>query len=315
MSASPSPTPAPADTPAAAKPKKPLLRWLVLACLAAFAVLVLLFGVGVLNNNYSLHRRSRAEFSAQLDHAIEASTQWILDHPENYGNPPLMFMVGDMAEMSDDPRLQQYVQGYLASKWVHVPGHPTTWYYARWAFPTLSVPLIPRSYVPYLSWQDRWFGYASAPDKVEITPEDHADLFSPTKYHWGIRLHFQLIALDMYRRFNGPSPELNAVINPVAEGAANDGFWDFRLTDMYYQRIACLLGAGRPDLVRSRWMERMLDAQTADGSWNYCWHGWCRGVADFSLTANDPGHSTVQAAWALYMLKYRYSDWITKNYQ
>jgi len=38
-------------------------------------------------------------------------------------------------------------------------------------------------------------------------------------------------------------------------------------------------------------------------------------VAEFSLTANDAGHSTVQAAWALYMLKYRYSDWINQNYK
>src|SRR5579863_2896725 len=215
MTASPTLTPAPASQ------KKPLVRRLLGWLLAIVVVVAILFAVAVLNNNYSIHHRSRAEFNAQLDSAIERSTQWILKNPENYGNPPLMFMIGDMAEMSADPRLQQYVQGYLASKWVHVPGQPQTWYHARWAFPTLAVPLIPRQVVPHLSWQDRWFMYGSAPDKVEITPEDRADLFSPTKYSWGIRLHLQLVALDMYRRFNGPSPELHAAINPVAEGVAH----------------------------------------------------------------------------------------------
>ena len=308
MTASPSLTSAPAS------PKKPVLRRLLGWLLALAAFLAVLFAVAVLNNNYSLHHRGRAEFNAQLDRAIESSTHWIVTHPENYGNSPLMFMVGDMAEMSGDPRLQQYVQGYLASDRVHIPGRPQTWYYARWAFPTLPVPQIPRQVVPYLSWQDRWFMYGSAPDKVEITDEDRADLFSPTKYNWGIRLHLQLIALDIYRRFNGPSPELNAAINPVAEGVARDAYWDFRVNDAYYQRNATILGAGRPDLIRSRWIDRMLDAQNPDGTWNFCWHGWCRGVLEFSLNENDYGHSTVQAAWALYMLKYRYSDWIAKNY-
>jgi len=79
-------------------------RWL----LAAFAVVVLVFGLAVFNNNYSIGTPSRAEFSAQLDRAIANSTQWILQHPENYGNPSVMFMVGDMARMSADPRLEQY---------------------------------------------------------------------------------------------------------------------------------------------------------------------------------------------------------------
>ena len=37
-----------------------------------------------------------------------------MTHPDVQGNPPLMYMIGDMAEMSGDPRLQQYVQSYLA---------------------------------------------------------------------------------------------------------------------------------------------------------------------------------------------------------
>jgi hypothetical protein len=28
----------------------------------------------------------------------------------------------------------------------------------------------------------------------------------------------------------------------------------------------------------------------------------------------DPGHTTVQGAWALYMLKYRYAQWIEQHY-
>lgn len=308
MTASPSLSPAPAR-----KTKSLALR-IVFWLGSAFAAVVVLFALMVLNNNYSLHQRSRTEFNAQMDKSIESSTQWIVQHPENYGNPPLMFMVGDMAEMSQDPRLLQYVQAYLASPRLHIPGQPMTWYYAHWAYPPAPVPFISRSGALSLGAQDRWFGYASAPDKMEFPATDHQDMFNPTKFSWGVRLHLQLYALDIYRRFNGPSPQLDAVINPVAEGVANDAYWDFRVNDAYYQRSAAILGAGRPDLIRSRWIDRILDYQRPDGAWNYTWYGWGRGVLEFSLNENDYGHSTVQAAWALYMLKYRYSDWIAKNY-
>jgi hypothetical protein len=71
---------------------------------------------------------------------------------------------------------------------------------------------------------------------------------------------------------------------------ARDAYWDFRVSDSYPQRSAFLLAAGQPELVKKRWIERILDRQNPDGSWNYCWYGWCRGVFEFSLTQDpDPG--------------------------
>ena len=295
-----------------------LLRWIatniVILVLLVAGVLAIV-ALTVVNNNYSLYRMARADFSSQLDREIETSTEWIVQHPEIQGNPPLMFMVGDMAEMSGDPRLHTFVESYLASNRVRVPGRPITWYYAHWADPSVPVPLISVWEVPYLGWQDRWFAFATAPDRVPLTSADHADLFSPTKYSWGIRLHLQLIALDIYRHFNGSSAELDSVIKPVSEGAARDQYWDFRVNDAYYQRNAYILAAGKPDLIRSRWIERMYDYQHPDGSWSSCWYGWCRGVFEFSLGKGDPGHSTVMAAWSLYILKYRYPQWIEQHYQ
>jgi hypothetical protein len=89
---------------------------------------------------------------------------------------------------------------------------------------------------------------------------------------------------------------------------------DFRLNDSFIQRTAFVLGAGRPDLIRPRWMDRILDHQNPDGSWNSCWYGWCRGVFEFRIDNGGDGHATVQAAWALTMLKYRYPQWINEHY-
>ncbi len=226
-----------------------------------------------------------------------------------------MFMVGDMAEMSGDPRLHSFVQSYLASERVRVPGEPITWYYARLVDPGAPVPMLAATGPDSGSRRGLWIYYAIAPMQVELSEADRADMFSPTKYSWGTRQHTQLLALDVYRHFNGPSPQLDRAINPVTEGVAHDGYWDFRVSDSYDQRSAFLLGAGRPDLVRGRWIERILDYQRVNGSWKYCWYGWCRGIFEFRFGDYDPGHSTVQAAWALYMLKYRYPQWIEQHYQ
>jgi hypothetical protein len=298
--------------------KRSPVRRLLRLVLVAIVIVIALFALAVLNNNYSLHKLSRAEFSSQVDRAIDTSTAWIVQHPDIQGNPPLMFMIGDMAEMSGDPRLRAYVADYMNSKWTLQPGKPATWYHAHWVDPSVPLPTVTEYQLPSLGWQDSWFMYATAPDRVPLPADSRADLFSSTKYSWGTRLHLQLIALDIYRHFNGPSPELNAVINPVTEGVANDAYWDFRVSDSYEQRSAFILAAGRPDLVRSRWIDRVLANQQPDGAWNYCWYGWCRGVFEFRFgdsARGDQGHSVVQAAWALYQLKYKHADWIKEHYQ
>jgi hypothetical protein len=296
------------------QPKSTIRRLFTCAAILV-AVVVALLAFAIINNNHSFHQTPRAEFNARVDHAIDTSTNWIVQHPEIQGNPPLMFMIGDMAEMSGDPRLQSFIQSYLASPRVKLPGRPWTWYWAHWADAGVPLPGIPSSVAPRMDLQNRWFTYATAPGRVELDPDDVANLFSPTKYSWGVRLHLQLIALDMYRHYNGSSPQLEATLIPVTNGVARDAYWDFRVSDSYPQRSAFLLAAGRPELINKRWIERILDRQNPDGSWNYCWYGWCRGIFEFSLSEVDQGHTTVQGAWALYQVKYRYSDWVKQNFQ
>ncbi len=238
----------PQMTSAADAPKKSLVVRLVKWAVVLIVLVIVLAAVAVINNNVSFHHSARAEFTAQLDHAIDTSTNWIVTHPDVQGNPPLMYMIGDMAEMSGDPRLQQYVQSYLASSRVRIPGQPVSWYWAHWVDPSVPLPALTADMIPGLAWQYRWFSYGTAPDKVELTEEDKANLFSPDKYSWGVRLHLQLIALDIYRHYNGPSPKLDAVLIPVTNGVANDAYWDFRVSDSYPQRTATLLAAGRPEL-------------------------------------------------------------------
>jgi hypothetical protein len=278
------------------------------------AALLLLLSLAVLNNNYSLRQVPRGEFRDRVDRAVEDSTNWMSGHPEILGNPSLMFMVSDMEKMSGDPRLRRMLDEYRHSKYVTTSFTPFGPVWGRMVDPQVPVPMMDLTQVPDRDiFELLWDAYAIAPDQVMISNSQRANMFSPTKYSWGRRSH-QLLALDMYRYYNGGSEELNSTINHLAEQVARDAYFDFRVNDFYGQRVAFILAAARPDLIRSRWVERILDYQRAVGSWPYCWYGWCRGIFEFRLGDFGPDHPTVQAAWALYMLKYRYPQWIEQRY-
>jgi hypothetical protein len=274
---------------------------------------VALIAILILYNNYALRSPSRAEFTAQLDQKIELSTKWMSEHPDILGNPPLLFVIGDMASMSHDPRLERMVSEYLHSKYAKREQRITS-YYARMADGVTEVPPLSIFDTADVLWQNRVDAFCVAPQKVDLPVQEKADLFNPNRYTWGARVH-QLIALDICRHFNGPSYQLDAVINPVAEAVARDARWDFRVTDTYPQHIWTVLDAGRPDLVRKQWVLRLMAHQRPDGSFPYCWYGWCRGVFEFRLTDPDPEHVTTQGAYALYLIKYRYPQWIDEHFK
>jgi len=293
----------PAGRSAVQRVKKALLIFaLLLVVLATFA-----YGY----NNYSLAHTSRAQFDARLDPALDRAIDWITRNPSvSFGNPSVMYMIADMAKMSGDARLRAMMNDYAA--FLEFPSRPLDPIWWRLIDRSHPLPAITTHYMRGEDFERRWDAYAVAPNNVGLSPAERANMFSPTKYYWGAR-HHQLFSLVMYRDFNGGNPELNQTMNYLSEKIARDQHYDFRVSDSYLQRIAFVLGAQRPDLIRSRWVERLLDNQQPDGSWKYCWYGWCRGIFEFGLT--NPGHPTVQAAWALTMLKYRYPQWIEEHYK
>ena len=268
----------------------------------------------VLNNNYSLRPPKRADVRARLERSLEVSTAWLSGHPEILGNPPLMFMVADMERLSGDRRLRALLDAYRQSAYVTGPGTLGPVWARMVDQRRVSRGSMPHAYRRATPRNFFWDAHAIAPDRVLISRAQRANTFSPSRYSWGARQH-QLLALDMYRYYNGASPELDATIDHLAELVARDERYDARVNDSYPQRIAFVLAASRPDLIRPRWVDRLLDSQRADGSWGYCWYGWCKGLFEFRLHDVDQLHTTIQAAWALAMLKYRFPRWIDEHYE
>jgi hypothetical protein len=287
------------------------LVWAARVASAALLVVV----VALLNNNYAVRRLARDEFLLRLERSIEAATNWLAARTEMFGNPALMFMIVDMEKMSGDPRLQRLLDEYRRSTFVSNPQNPLHAVWARMVDSQTPVPVIDARRVPAGDViETLWDAHAIAPKHVLISSAQRANMFSRTKYFWG-RRHHQLLALDIYRHYNGGSPELDSTLAHLAKKVARDAHFDVRVNDSYAQRIAFVLGAGHPDLIRSRWVERVISNQQPDGHWGYCWYSWCKGVLDFSADDPDPSHATVQAAWALTMLKHRFPQWMQHHYR
>ena len=285
------------------------LRWLGIAA----GIVVLVLALALFNNNFALSHPSRAEFNAQLDASLDRSYNWIAAHPVVVGTtPPLMYMLADMEEMTGDPRLQKALAANKVALDRMFPPRPLDPFWYRFVDPHAPLPFMSAEALRGQGYDLQWMAFAIDQKRVPLSTEVRDSLFSRYKYIWGAR-HHQQVGLIVYRHFNGGSEDLDGTLNYLAEKQARDEHFDFRVDDAYWQRPALILASGRPDLVRSRWIERILDYQNPDGTWKYGWHGWGSGVFEFNADVL-PTHPTVQAMWLLTQLKYRYPQWIEEHY-
>jgi hypothetical protein len=260
------------------------------------------------DNNVDCWNTPRDRFTAQLDRDTELGMEWVVSNQKwinIVSNDKLEYMIANMADLSSDSRPRALVNDYLT----HETGQD---FWRRMIDPTAK----DRAAGDIQSWCDycRWMAYSIAPDQVPLTPDELRNMLSPDKYVWGSRTH-QLLSLILYRERGHNSPEVNRVINRVCEGVAREEEWDIRVSDLYLQRVAFLLAAGRPDLVKRRWIERILANQKEDGGWSPSWHGIGPNLFEFHYQVDQTTpHASVQGVWALYMIKYRYPQWIAQNY-
>jgi len=119
-------------------------------------------------------------------------------------------------------------------------------------------------------------------------------MLEPDRFVWGSRTH-QLFALILYRRRVGGTPAVTDLMDHLCAKIAVEENWDVRVTDLYLQRMAFILAAGRPDLIKRRWVERAIASQQPDGGWIASWHGWGPGLFAFNTRREaSNSHTTIQ---------------------
>ena len=299
------------------------LRWWLGIGGLGVILAVLALGLALLNNNVSIARPSRAEFEGSLEETIARGTDWLLRQYRQSGeedgatpegralvsNSATAHMVVDSASLSNDPRMKilgsNFIEAWKAKASVM----------GKIVDPAIASNPPSDREIQRLEEYQRWILYGAAPNEFPISPKELEDMFSPDRYRTGKATH-QLFALYFYRKSKGSTPDLDGLLKKIEERIAWEASLDFRVTDLYLQRLAFLLAAGRPDLIQPRWVERALAAQQASGGWLENWHGWTRKPYRFSFRNELPSaHSTAQGMWIAHMLKYRYPEWIVENYR
>lgn len=304
-------------------PRSALRFWLPRVAVVGFALALIVVSLAVLNNNLPAPRLTRREFEARLDQVLGRSTDWTLQQfheldaardptPEGralLSNAATAYMMVDSASLSDNPRMKALGSTFVKA-WVEARD---VW--GRLVDPSIAAQDPKSGELQALPEYMRWILHGAAPNVVALAPRELDNMFSPDRFRTGKATH-QLFALYFYRKSQGSTPELERLMNRIAERIAWEAALDFRVTDLYLQRIAFLLAVGRADLVRPRWVERAFAAQQADGGWGRTWHGWTRTPYRLALAdVSSNSHSTAQGMWIAYMLKYRYPQWIDKNYR
>jgi hypothetical protein len=299
-----------------------LRAWLLRLLLAIPVFAAVGFALAVLNNNVSLSRLSRADFTNSLDRSLAASTDWAMNQFPSDGasrlmttdlgatfanNPALVHMLVDLSGISGDSRLQE-----ISSKLVAEYRKTRIGVVGKLVDPTIDEPpVVDPKYEEY----QRWMLHAISPADVPLSDAERANMVSTDKLRM-YNLTHQLFAFYISRKFHGETSELHGLMDRAEERIATEATYDFRVTDLYLERIAFLLAAGRPDLVKPRWVERVLAAQQSDGGWRYTWGGWGPHLLSYADAGeHSQAHPTGLGMWLTNMLKHRYPEWIEKNFQ
>ena len=217
-------------------------------------------------------------------------------------------MIADMAELSGEPRLKRIVDGFLKSS----GQSPSIWHHM--VDGTLPVRPLARGNLDQLVGYQRWIANG-------IAPRGAAHRVGAIKHVLAGQVRLGARALISSSPCSSTASGSRTKRSrpwsiDLCTGIAFEANWDVRVTDLYLQRVAFLLAAGRPDLVKRRWVERVIAKQEQDGGWIGSWYGWGPRLFEFRLRKPPPqSHTTVQGMWILYMLKYRYSGWMDQRYR
>jgi hypothetical protein len=79
----------------------------------------------------------------------------------------------------------------------------------------------------------------------------------------------QMMGLLLLKRSEcGDTAQLDQTIRMLQQRIRKQLTWDFRVVDVYMQRVLMLVASGARDAVKPIWLRQLLKAQQADGGWS-----------------------------------------------
>lgn len=284
--------------------KKLRKRKRILRLPAVFLVLGILFWSGLrLYNNLSL--TSEESFNQSLRRALQNGESWLANNQEmilERKNIALLKMLQECNQMHETRS-----GAFIVSSFLKEPFRPRCWRALmdpEWPVDADELnKTIQQEYI-----DNKWILYAIASEKSEFTPEE-LGIFELNR--WKKRqLTHQLWALIHLQERAPDAGSHHSLIDHLCRRIREDLWNDTAVEDIYIQKAAFVLRAEHPEMIKKRWIERIIQNQNPDGGWDDRWMYFfqsSRRPAWRPSKGSDP-HATIQALWLLYQIQYKYAD-------
>ncbi len=225
-------------------------------------------GFAIWRNNHPAYPISASEIEKSADLGIA----WLLANREKIlqdDNAVLWWMVGESAAFLNDGRLRELFYAYQARLDRKYP--LSVWHHLF--DPESRVP-VDGSLLATLPDYNRHFIYGLTCDtelaKLQVIKDQNkTDFCSHTHPLSPACLTHQMMSFRfMQRRGCGNQDEVGRALSTLSHNVETQAALDFRVVDVYLQRVLMLADAGAWDRINTRWIRKILDAQTGDGGWS-----------------------------------------------
>lgn len=288
--------------------KKKILRIVLSTCFSFFLMLLL----AVWHNNRVVAEIKPDEIRQCRENAI----RWVLNNKQRIlssDNYILWWMVHESALLTGDDRLFALMEEFDEIRYGdHPPSY--VWHCYFDAHCTSHVDIMSMMHLPDYNWLFI-YGLTCSSDLREMAlVEEQMD----TDYCWHTDplcpscFTHQLMGFRfMQRKGCHDDISLSKKISTVQTYIQHQLFIDFRVVDVYIQRILMLADSGASDRIKPVWIRRVMNAQLNDGGWtdfqgtiplgNERWFGFTR-IGMGTRKPRGDFHATAQGLFLMSLL-------------
>lgn len=279
----------------------------------SFIVLMLLI---VAFNLYLNNKDAQWPDNQQIDSALIKSIEWLKTNQstiESIHSPGPWWILKEASDITDKPELIEIFSHYKTNYLDRRPPNIWTPYFQ----PTFKPRAPDILEILDLEKYQIFFIYAltcgtDLASEPLVQQQGKADFCSPYFLHPRCVTHQQMGVRLLQRSNCGDQEKLASLSSELVNIIHFEITWDFRVGDAYIQRNLMLAEAGRMDLIKAVWIQRILEAQNPDGGWDDI-HPIIsfRDNNIFGLSSKLPTfknsksnfHATSQAIWLLSLLQ------------
>jgi len=276
-----------------------------------FITLACYYGYAMYENN----KTANTPETTVIEKAYAKSIDWLVNnYPQisNNHNPALWWMLKEATDISDNKNLTEVYTQYKTDYLDKIPPNIWTPYFRKYYKPATPDMISMQNYQPY----QVFFVYALSCDsdlaQTDVIKDQLETDFCGLHYLRPRCVTHQLMSVRlMQQRYCGDDAQLAALSDALQEIIIDELTYDFRVTDSYLQRVLMLAESGNFDAIKPVWVQRILDAQNADGGWgdlhpvlplgNDRYFGWSSTLPRIRNRQSD-FHATAQGIWLLALL-------------